>query len=348
MATESMKITAAAVKQVSDAAINTAVMLGKIADLSTTVEQVIEIAEDNRKSPIAIHRVLRDEVAEDMRAAWPALGSKAGDSNTPVFDLYEYIDGNGTRKAGSYWREVAKEYPIGKDIQAQLALLADGPDKGKDTSGVNVAKKKQLQARFTSFNTNFRQGVHLFTAMAAANELAGVKATYAQVVERDDKGVPVKDAKGKLSMIEDFDTICPIKVEDKTDPAKARYFTVPNFLRLNTIETMAKGGLFEDFISSAKRQPTTPETVGIKIENISQFEDATIAMNGILERLKNTGPKAISDLLKFYNAAGSDDRVATLFSLAENLSILTMNEGLKKRADALMIEGHEPGQKKAA
>lgn len=342
-------ITAAQVKNVEQNSASTAAMLAALPDLGSVVQAVIDTGEDNKRSPMAIHRVLRDELTGEDRATWPILGSKPGEYPNGGFDLYEYVDGNGSTKQGSYWRNVAKMYPIGSAIHAKLKSLADSETVKNEYSGMGeaekIALKKRLNAQFTYFNTNFRMAVQLFDRMEQANEeLPLVSVTYCQRVKRDDKGKLVMNG-DKPVMVDDDDSVTPIKVSDTTDASRARYFTVANFLKLKVEETKAKGGLWEDFILSNKRQPKTPENVSINVTNIDQFEDATIALEKFLKDIKAAGK--IGELVKFYQAAGSDDRVATLFTMIEDLSILTELPALKKRADDLAAAGYEPKAKAA-
>lgn len=318
--------------------------------LTTEIETAIKINQDDKKSTFGLHLTLMEMFTVEELRELPEVGSMAG--QTDNFDLYRYVDLNGAKRNGSFWRKMAQDHPSGAKYMSTIAAIGDATKVNNAYTVMNDGQrklhKKDATKAFDAFLTKMKDAFATFGAIDKANELPGVVVSYAETPELDDKGniVYTDDKRTEISMIY-ADTTQPIRVGHKVRADVCQYYTIPNFLRLDPAKATLNGGTYEAFITSNNRDVEGPAGDGIAVDTFIQFESATAAATNWLEKVK-ANPAHIKMLLAQYRTTGSDDRLMTLFNLAEQLTIVTELPEFKSRYEKLVIDGYSGPVKAAA
>ncbi len=341
-------------KSIEDKAKEFATVLGSNEELNEEFQRAITAKQEDRKSTAYVHFVIKDMFKPEEIAAWPVLDSKewehAVGSNEP-FDRFKYKD-DGTEKEGSFFRMTAQYHPIGAALKAQIKMITDAVNGVKNeytdmNEGLRKARKQEFEDDYTTFYSKFRLAVALFPAMARANaEVDAVTVSYALVPRVGDDGKIVM-SDGKPEMVY-ADATRIIKVTNKYQPDVCRYFSIPNFLKLNVERALANGGKYDDYVTSNKREKdegSATENKVPEIHNVGEFESFVYSMCNYFDDLKANPPK-LGGVLQAFKGAGSDDKVSALFAMQEYLTLITEVPEIKKRGDQLMIDGFK--RKKAA
>lgn len=317
-----------------------AVKLAGNAELTTEIEAAIKATDDSKKSTFGIHLTLMDMFTADELKELPEPGSMSG--QTDNFDRYKYTDTNGAKRNGSFWRSMAQSHPVGSRYMAIIAATVDASKVANAYTSMSEGQRKQhkkdAEGSFNTFLVKMKDAFSAFAAIDRANELPGVVVSYAMDVELDDKGHIVKDDKGEAVMVY-ADTTQPIRVGHKMKPDVCRYYTIPNFLRLDPAKATLNGGTYEAFITSNNRDVDGPSGDGIEIKTFIQFESAMAGMTNWLEQVK-ADAKMVKYLIGQFKGAGSDARILTAFDLVEMLSIVTELPEIKTRYEQLVIDGN--------
>lgn len=309
------------------------------ADLTTEIEAAIKASDDNKKSTFGIHLTLSEMFSAAELAELPEPGSMSG--QTDNFDRYKYTDTNGAKRNGSFWRNMAQAHPVGAHYMNVITATVDASKVANAYTSMSEGQRKQhkkdAEGSFNAFLVKMKDAFSAFGAIIRANELPGVVVSYAEDVQLDDKGHIVKDDKGEPVMIY-ADTTQPIRVGHKMKPDVCRYYTIPNFLRLDPAKASLNGGTYEAFITSNNRDVEGPQGDGIEIKTFIQFESAMAGMTNWLEQVK-ADPKMVKYLIAQFKGAGSDTRILTAFDLIEMFSIVTELPDIKARYEQLVIDG---------
>lgn len=328
--------------------------LGSSEGVTDAFNKAIQAAKENKLSVNEVHFTILELMDCDPETFvceamdnWPVPGSKKKDvgDNVP-FDRYEYKDSNGNTKKDSFYANVARNHPIGAAILQQKMVIDKGYAgelKNKYT-GINEGDmrkaKRGVDDDFTTFQGKLRLGVAAYFHIKAVRAAFPKSVTVAYAMT----GKTTDDMKIDMSSP---NIIC---VRNKVKTDECRYFTIPNFLRLDIDKAKAEGGAYVDVITANKRgtegDENPDEAKHVSVASNTDFEQATIATLGwINHKFKTTAGQ--KDLLSFYRGAGSDDRLMTLFALADTITKLTGNKDLSDRNDAL-VAGTEAPDRKAA
>lgn len=318
--------------------------------LTVEIDTAIKINQDDKKSTFGLHLTLAEMFSVDELRNLPEVGSMAG--QTDNFDLYRYVDLNGAKRNGSFWRKMAQDHPSGAKYMNTIAAIGDATKITNAYTAMSEGQRKQnkkdAQKAFDAFLTKMKDAFATFGAMDKANELPGVVVTYSMEPELDDKGnIVYEDDKRTVMSMVYTDSTQPIRVGHKVRADVCQYYTIPNFLRLDPAKATLNGGTYEAFITSNNRDVDGPAGDGIAVETFIQFESATAAVTNWLEKVK-ANPAHIKMLLTQYRTAGSDDRIMTVFNLAEQLTIVTELPEFKARYEKLVIDGYDGPAKKIA
>lgn len=319
---------------VEKSAASVAALLAGDKSLNAAFNSAIEHMNENKKSVNSIHFSLLNLMEADPDTleceamdAWPVPGSKKKDvgDNEP-FDRYEYKNTEGNTVKASFYGNVAKDHPIG------AAILKRKEDVNNDaglSDGDKRRKKSDIDAEFTAFQGKLRM------AVAAYFHIKAMRKAFPKVVNVG-YAMTGKDVD---NMKIDLSSPNIIRITSRVKDGVARYFTIPNFLRLDIEKATAAGGSYEDIITSNKRaqdDENPDEEKHVTIKTNRDFEDATIAtLNYLNFKFKDT--VNTKDILAFYKGAGSDARLRTLFDLAEVLTKITGIKELRDRYDADVI-----------
>lgn len=310
-------------------------------DLTAEIELAVKINDDNKKSTFGLHLTLTDMFTAEELAALPEVGSMAG--QTDNFDQYRYTDTNGAKRNGSFWRKMAQDHPVGAAYMRQIEAIVDASKVNNAFTGMNDGQrkreKKELEGKFNTFLTKMKDAFSLFSAIKVANELPGVVVDYAMEPELDDKGhiVFTDEKKTDPSMIYS-NTTQPIRVGHKFKPDVCKYYTVPNFLRLNVEKCSLNGGTYEAFITSNARDVEPPTGDGIEVKTFIQFESAMAGMVNWIDQVK-ADTKMVKYLIAQFKGANSDARILTMFDLIEGLSVVSELPEIKTRYEQLVVDG---------
>lgn len=351
-------LTSTRAKELERSADALATKLATSEDLTKSFWHAINTEFASKLTTAEVHFSLFDMFDDAQEIAdWPLVGSIEGYTDKRPFDLFKYKDSEGKEQPGSYWRMVATHHPVGIELHKMIQKIVDSDKDGvkneftKLSPGDRKREKEDWSGKFTTFFGKLKMGVQLYHKMEDA------RARLPTITVDYDRNPVVDEKTGKV-VIEDGEPVTEINmkspriicVTDKVGKGN-RFFTIPNFLRLDVDRALAAGGKYEDFITSNGREAEdeSDEIVEnpVKIVHPVDFENVTVQTLHYLNAIKNSVP-AHKGLLAFYQAAGSDDRLQTLFNLYEVLSILTENPDLKKRAEALGIGTQTPEQAAAA
>jgi hypothetical protein len=296
---------------------------------------------DNKTSVNRVHFAIMammeanpTEDGENEMDAWPVPGSKKKDvgDNEP-FDKFEYKDqssSTGALKKDSFYAILTRDLPMGaailkrKEAVDNDANLSDG-DKDR--------KKADINDEMTTLQGKVRLAVAAYFHIKAMRKRFG-KIVNVEYAMRD------ADPKTGESPGVDYETPRCILIENKAKKGVAKYFSIPNFLRLDLDLAAAKGGTYADIVGANKRnnddeQPD--EDKHIKIATNRDFEDATIAtLNYLNFKLKDTVNQ--KDLFAFFRGAGSDARLRTFFDLHEKMTVITEMPEFRKRYEADVVQ----------
>lgn len=340
-------LTSVEVKDVEAQAQKLATKLASNTDLTAEFENAIEVAEDNKRTTFAIHLSLKDMFTVEELDTLPVFDSKEWErpkgSNEP-FDKFKFKDpSTGNEKTGSYYRMVAAKHPIGVAHLNRIKEMNDSKTVKNAFSAMNEfdlnAEKKSENARYETYFTKFRLALSLFAAMKAGNELGTVEVDYVRVPLMNEGKIVYKEDGKTPQLTYTSDPQCII-VRNKHVPSDAKRFTIPNFLRLDVDVARKNGGTYEEYITSNKREPSPPEGVAIKIENVEQFEGITSSLAHFFIQLK-ANPKVLGAFIKHYNMAGSDDRLWTLSLMKEGIELITELPEMRKRIDDMLVSGKQ-------
>lgn len=330
-----------------------AAKLGEDETLTGAFKNAILHANENKKSVNSIHFSLLNLMEADPDTleceemdSWPVPGSMKKDVGDNVaFDRYEYKDSNGNTKKDSFYANVARNHPIGQAILQEKMVIEKGysGDLKNKFTGITEGDMKRAKRTVDDNFTVFQGKLRL--AVAAYFHIKAMRKAFAKVVT-------VKYAmtgKSEDDMKVDMSSPNIICIRNKLKAEECRYFTIPNFLKLDIDKAIAAGGAYVDVITANKRQQddeNPDEDKHISIEKVGDFEDATIAFRAFINsKWKTTAGQ--KELANHYRGAGSDDRLITLFEMEEVLTKLTGLKDLRDRYEALQSSTEAP-KKEAA
>lgn len=331
-------LSSAAFKEIERKADALATKLEGSDELTKEFEIAIETDFRNKLTTSAVHFSLFEMFEPEEIALWPRFGAIEGYTGNDPYDVFTYRNLDGKEETTSFWRLTAKRHKIDLAYQKQLKMIEDAGkgvknkyDNDHMSEGERGREKEDIGGKRTTFYGKLKLAVELYFAMIEANDKLGKVLTvdYATVPVMEngavkmEKGEPVIELDRKSPRI--------IKVKDKIRDT-SKYFTIPNFLRLDANIALAKGGTYGDFITSNKREQPEDEqpdeTKHITIGGPKDVEDGTIAfvhyMNGVKSK-----PTLMSDLVKYYTATDGSDRRDTLFRMVDLVSMLTENQKIK-------------------
>lgn len=321
--------------------------------LTDHIERAIEVAKDNKITVNTIHFDLfgtpngnyEDGIfkAEDYPLL-PEVGSEEGKTGNKPFDYCEFKNSAGVMEDRYFWRSVAEQHPVGAALMAKANKIARREKEQNEYTDWETAdaerELKDVRADFGTFYSKLKLAVQCHHMMRAVGEQLSdaVTVDYFQVPRLDAKGKQVKAADGKTPIYDLAESAQIIEVKNAADPRNParKFFTIPNFCRLNVELTLAGEGNYAAFITSNKRGEQDDDDDDaekhIKINSVKDFEDAMIAAVHFVNGIKKTS-KGIKEVTQYI--AADDGRVSTLFALDDALSIWTGIKELKDRADAL-------------